>query len=187
MRGRLAPLRRAPNPVGLLCEGPRPSTCAPAGAIAPNDGDQPAGLSHSNTSPIARNAAKIRHQIAPVTNTSFSNTQPTKRPAPQKTHPAVTHRLQRTRSEANGHPPISHEPGAKRTGTSAQTAVPALRHPDTRPASSGLGEALGSTGAERTPVREHRSGPKTKPKPEIAGRALSVRRGSSSIFVVGVG
>src|SRR4051812_17755893 len=41
-----------------------------------------------------------------------------------------------------------------------------------RPASSGLGEALASTGPERTPVREDRSAAKTKPKPEIAEAPL---------------
>ena len=43
----------------------------------------------------------------------------------------------------------------------------------TRPASLGAGEAEASTGAERTRVREHRSGAEAPPAREIAGRANS--------------
>ena len=43
----------------------------------------------------------------------------------------------------------------------------------TRPASLGAGEAEASTGAERTRVREHRSGAEAQPARKIAGRANS--------------
>ena len=43
----------------------------------------------------------------------------------------------------------------------------------TRPASLVAGEALASTGAERTPVREHRSAAKAQPPAKIAGRRYS--------------
>jgi hypothetical protein len=49
-----------------------------------------------------------------------------------------------------------------------QLAASALK--PTRPASLVAGEASASTGAERTPVREHRSGAEAQPPAKIAGR-----------------
>jgi hypothetical protein len=56
---------------------------------------------------------------------------------------------------------------------SSRTNAAARTSKQTRPASLVAGEVEASTGAERTPVREHRSAAETQPPAKIAGRPAS--------------
>ena len=74
-------------------------------------------------------------------------------------------------AECRGFEPLL--PLKARVAASALEQLAANTLKPTRPASLVAGEASASTGAQRTPVREHRSGAEAQPPAKIAGRRFS--------------